>query len=526
MVNASTTAMDSFERDGYLACQSVALSFALALVTWVSAPLLDPRPLLKGAILATAAAVIGAIAVIFELRRAAMQRQWFASPLPSLAAGLLAVLLLSAVSLHTGIAYAVIGAACLRMLVVVFQARPVTTIVPILAGAAVGYWAFLLSFVDGYKKPWIEPAIQSGTVHVDLFFHAAIANMLSGYDVGSLGVDGLAAFPYHFGSHRIANVLCALLGIEPLLFYSVVFPLIFGPLFICVMYFFVVAFRRFLKRVGATGEDSEGNASGWYWAVFAIFFVGVIATPYRRELGVWDNVFHSESFGIAVLCAYLGGIWLFDQLGGARQLRLTWWSGPMLALYLAALCVLKISVGLVMGCVFAYALLRSRMPRLQQLPGLLVIALPLAYGFWLTRTDVEGAEAGPGLISMLKPFAFLRESVNPDRYLYSFLAFFGPLITFAALRLLSSRSGPRPGLWSRVRDHALLDVELAIAITVAAIVPGLVLSVPQGSTNFFAEVAYWWVQPMAAVVMSSALAIFASPKKHRYIRSACGQKIV
>lgn len=504
---------DPFEVGGYLACQCVAICFALALHHWVLAPSLAPGATLTTAILAAATAVVGTIAVTFEVRLLAMRRHWFESPLPALAIGFLAGLaLLWAVATRADIAYVTFGMVAVRLLMTAVRAGPRAAVVPMLAGVAIGYWAFLLSFVDGYKTPWIEQAILSGTVHVDLLFHAAIANMLGGYGVGSLGVDGLATFPYHFGSHRLMMVLYGLLGIDPLQFYSVVFPLIFSPLFVCVMFLFAVAFKGFLTRVEGN-ESSPGNSPAWYWAVASICFIGVIAAPTRRELGVWENAFHSESFGVALLVAYLGGIWLFDQLGGQKRLRITWWGGLLLALYLWVLCLLKISVGLVIGAVFGYALLRSRESIYRKLLGCLAIALPLGYGLWLTRANTNGDQAAASLLESIKPFAFLRDSVGPDLYVFSFLAFFGPVIIFVLYRLLFPRQNRTSGLRLRLKNRTLLDVELAVVITVTSVLPGIVLEVPQGSTNFFAEVSYWWMQPLMAIVVSRVLTRFTAASR-------------
>ena len=509
-LSSSTSTHDPFEVGGYLACQCVAICFALALHHWVSAPTLTPDASLTTAILAAAAAVIGTVAVIFEVRLLAMRRHWFQSPLLALAIGFLAGLaLLWAVPKHVDIAYVTFGVAVIRLLMMAVSAGPRAALVPMLAGVAIGYWAFLLSFADGYKTLWIEQAILSGTVHVDLLFHAAIANMLSGYGVGSLGVDGLATFPYHFGSHRLMMVLYGLLGMGPLPFYSVVFPLIFGPLFVCVMFLFAVAFKGFLARVEGSGS-SPGSTPAWYWAVASICFIGVIAAPTRRELGVWENAFHSESFGVALLVAYLGGIWLFDQLGEQMRIRITWRTGVLLALYLWVLCLLKISVGLVIGAVFGYVVLRSRETIFRKLLGCVAIALPLGYGLWLTRANTNGGQADTSLLDSIKPFAFLRDSVGPDFYVFSFLAFFGPVIIFVLYRLLLPRQKQAPVLRLRLKSHTLLDVELAIVITVTSVLPGIVLAVPQGSTNFFAEVSYWWMQPLMAVVVSRVLMRFTA----------------
>ncbi|PLQ01527.1 hypothetical protein [Cupriavidus pauculus] len=490
-------------RAGYVACECAAIVFALALAWWLAGPSPKVDPALGHALLAATAAVMVTLCAVFEFHELGKRWEWPDSALSALILGLLLGLLaLWLGRQHDIIAGTAIAAVCARLLIVMYQTGLSATLIPALAGACMGYWGFLLSYVDGYKTLWIDQAIQSGTVHVDLLFQSAVANMLSNYGVGSLGVDGLQPFPYHFGSHRAMIVMYELLGLDPLRFYSVVFPLIFVPVFVCVMFFFANALRTWLLQTDAAKNDWRNQNPGWFWAGLSVFFIGVIPIAERRELGVWDNVFHSESFGVAMLFAYFGGIWILEQLRKYGQIRTTFLTALALGLYIYALCMLKISVGLVFGCAVGYALLRSRIGLVQRLFGLLAVAVPLLLGLWLTRSNGEGGESGHGLMAMIKPFAFLRAIVTPDAYWLSFVAFFGPFVTFVALRLLNERWKWPSDLSSRFRDHRLMDVELAIVITIAAVIPGILLDVPQGSTNFFAEVAYWWVQPLLAVLLS------------------------
>lgn len=502
-------ARDTFLLAGYAACQSVTIVFALALAWWLSQPPFNDDAALNQAILASVSAVMATLATIFELRGAAWYKTRFNSSLPALAGGVLLGALYIGACRQQAIALAVIGASGFRLLGVLWQLGPRAAPTPVLAGSAMGYWAFLLSYADGYKTLWIHHAIQSGSVHVDLLFQAAVASMLSNYGIGSLGVEGLSPFPYHFGSHHVMIVLYELLGIPPLQFYSVVFPTIFAPLFICAMYCFAEATRALLDGA-STRQASTMAGSNWFWAISGILFVGIIPVATRRELGIWENSFHSESFGIAILFAYVGGIWVLTQLRTRGQVRLTRCTAPILALYLVALCVLKISVGLVFGATVAYALIRNRRSWPEKAGGLVTIGLPLVYCLWLTRSSNEGGAAGPTLVEMIKPFAFLREIVKPEWWGLAFAGFFGPLILLVTLRLLWPAPDALRSLPSRLRNHTLMDVELAIIITIVSVLPGIVLDVPQGSTNFFAEVSWWWVQPALAAVLTRHLVHFAS----------------
>ncbi len=396
----------------------------------------------------------------------------------------------------------------------IYRARSLSTLVALCASALVGYWAFLLTYVDGYKTPWVDEAVLSGTAHVDMMFHAAIVNMLNGFHAPSLGIDGIAPFPYHFASHYLVGLLCQLLGVGSLEFYAIVFPLLLAPPFLLALYVFGMAFRGYLIRIGHVdgNDDSNPSSFGPFWVSLFIVFVGLISASYRRDLGIWDNAFHSESFGVAVLFSYIAGVWLIDQLGRETPIRLRWYAFPLIAAYLTVLCSLKISVGAVVGALLAYAVLRLPMAWTQRVLAWLAMSCAVIYGYIETQVVTQGENSGPGLMDMIKPFAFIRDVLPPDRWTPSFFAFFGPTILFIGLRMYLTRHKARRSSLRGTLFGVPLDVEFVAAITLISIAPGLILSIPQGATNFFSEVSYWWVQPMLAVVLASLFIAATRPR--------------
>ncbi|BCF98099.1 hypothetical protein PPGU19_026680 [Paraburkholderia sp. PGU19] len=368
----------------------------------------------------------------------------------------------------------------------------------------IGYWTFLLSFVDGYKTPWVNEATMFGQVHVDLLFHSAIVNMLRLYSVGSIGVDGAIPFPYYFGSHRIVEALSGILDIQPLTFYSVVFPLLLGPLFLAMFFFFAVSFQTFLLNREYFNRDSPSLRSELFWLVSAIVFIGIFPVEFRRNLGLFDNVFHSESFGIGVLVAYLPGVFFFEYIGRRSHMRLSVVWMILGGVYLAGLCMVKFSVASVLAGTAAYLLLRLKLAWRHRLFGFLTITMPLGYGLWITRGSPSG-DSGPSVMEMIKPFAFLRDLIEPRLWVVSFVAFFGPFILFVLLRLMLPRTSTRKTWPARFRALEFLDLEVLSVLLTISVIPSLVISVPQGSTNFFSEVSYWFVLPMLSVVLSDRL---------------------
>jgi hypothetical protein len=498
--------------DGYIACSSATVVFAVALVGCYSDMQTgtEATQALCNAIYATLATVLVVIAIMFELADGLHDR--ISAPVSvSVVVGLAAIApVMSVMRLHPFVWLAAAVMFGLRMLrLLARNASWRRAIAPLLGGAAVGYWTFLLSFVDGYKTPWINEAALLGQVHVDLLFHSAIVNMLRSYGVGSIGVDGVLPFPYYFGSHRIVEALISILRVPPLEFYSVVFPLLLGPLFLAVFFFFAVSFQRYIVNDQRSNPDRPGGRSSLFWWLLVIVFIGVFPAQFRRQLGLFDNVFHSESFGIGMLFAYLPGILFFECTGCQSSTRL---NGGWLVLgggFLAGICALKLSVACVLAGAAAYLLLRLKVSWRHRVCGFAMIAAPLCYGIWTTRGSPSG-DSGPGLTDMIKPFAFLRDLIEPRLWLYSFIAFFGPFILFALLRTFH-RTVPLNRFWEDVKALKLIDLEVLTALLIVSVIPSMVLSIPQGATNFFSEVSFWFVLPMLTVMLFERLRLFGRP---------------
>ncbi|MDM0122286.1 hypothetical protein [Variovorax arabinosiphilus] len=501
-----------FARTGYLGCLVATLSLAVAMFLTLRSPLLftgQDSEIINAALVSVTASLC-AICMSFEVYISRATR----SPFISLIVGIVATpAFVWIFAFHSILPWAATAMVLIRQIVISRGIRSRSLLAVVLPSAMIGYWVFLLTYVDGYKTPWINEAVATGTVHVDMLFHAAIVNMISEFNAPSLGIDGTTPFPYHFGSHKIAALFCHLLGIGAIKFYAIAFTLLFGPLFILSFFFFSTSFLLFLSRTEyTTARERKIIYSKWFWISFFLVFVGLIPATDRRNLGVWDNAFHSESFGVAILASYLAGIWILDQLGHKISVGLRWYSYPAIGVYLIALCSLKISVGAVVGCLLAYITLRLPLTLIQRSLAWLAMSSALVYGYFATQVAAQGANAGPGLMQMIKPFAFIKDVLPPERWLPSFFAFFGPMIVFSILRLHRFSLPNAPGAIA-ILNAVPRDVELIIIITLISIAPGLILSVPQGSTNFFAEVSYWWVQPMLSVMLASTFAAFAGLRR-------------
>jgi hypothetical protein len=64
--------------------------------------------------------------------------------------------------------------------------------------------AIVLLSVGSSGRFFLPEEMAMGSAHSDAYFHIALANMISKFQVPSIGADGLEIIQYHFGSHFVA----------------------------------------------------------------------------------------------------------------------------------------------------------------------------------------------------------------------------------------------------------------------------------------------------------------------------------
>ena len=82
----------------------------------------------------------------------------------------------------------------------------------------------------------------------DTLYHSAIAAGIENYGYSTLLVNSDAFHNYHFGSHMIMGLFAALFRIPTYFSYCYFYPIVFGPLYIYLLFSVPARIRRYLGK--------------------------------------------------------------------------------------------------------------------------------------------------------------------------------------------------------------------------------------------------------------------------------------
>src|SRR5688500_14288014 len=165
--------------------------------------------------------------------------------------------------------------------------------------AAFSVWAAGVVWGLNYKNPlFIENFILNGNVHHDSLHITSFANMLRTYHVASIGIDGLVAVPYHWGTMWLFGQWSNLTGAHLLDFYQLGYPVTMIPFFFGGTLAFAVTLRNRRRAPGAAADLTDDFR---FWLVFLAACIGIIPISGLDGMGVWtSNFLISESYTVAV----------------------------------------------------------------------------------------------------------------------------------------------------------------------------------------------------------------------------------
>ena len=151
-----------------------------------------------------------------------------------------------------------------------------------------------------YLSPLYEAQYVSGHAHIDTLFHSAIANMLQYFGQSSIGVEGVVAFPYHFGSHLLMAGVSRLLHLSVLQSYHLVYPTLVLPLWLGSFLLLSEVIRQ---------KWFPSIERRWLTIVALLIFFfsisGIMPEKFRDSVGAWNNIIISESYACAIMFLYL-----------------------------------------------------------------------------------------------------------------------------------------------------------------------------------------------------------------------------
>jgi hypothetical protein len=213
-----------------------------------------------------------------------------------------------------------------------------------------------------YHDPLFIPAIRLGTAHIDTVFHSSVCGMIQTHGVPSVGLDGTPYLPYHWGSHLIFVLMAPVVGMSPLEFFNLAYPVIFVPQLVYAL--LVFGATRGLCNLGA-GRGPLAPRPGWaFYLMLTAGLFGILpAAVSVASKQWWYLAYTSESYCLGLTLA-IQGIVAFEEWVRDVHLRASGngvrWMAACLFFpgVFAALALLKLSVMGLLGAAAGYAWLR------------------------------------------------------------------------------------------------------------------------------------------------------------------------
>lgn len=338
-----------------------------------------------------------------------------------------------------------------------------------------------------YQTPVFEEGLARNQGHLDELFHIAVSNMIRTYGVPSTGLDGVPYLPYHFGSHFALAALAELLGTTGLKSYSLVYPIVFPPLFLFTLQ---TAGLQLFESLHANSRWLSFRATFLMWFVPMTIIAGVIPLSVASNVGVSSTDIVSESWCIALILLFC----LIGAIGPYLKFPESIVVPPLERVIAAALfpvmvmllTLCKASVGFAVIVVGSYLAVRSPLIRRNRFSiGVFVVAVILGvYAIKITKTPTPD-----GLT--IRPFDFLQTYVPRTSWAWYFLVNYSWLaaLTYSTLRCRVTESWK--GFRTSVLTNRLLEVEIAIVSALAGFVPGMLLRIGGGSASYFLDIQRW-----------------------------------
>ena len=350
---------------------------------------------------------------------------------------------------------------------------------------------FALIVFPRAHPPFANEQAYLGYLFDDGYYHMALTQMLIGYGVPSIGIDGLLWDPYHVGSHYIVGRLTVTSGGEVAHSFPAFMHLLFLPLL--------------LRSLVAATLDAEAGASRSLNVIIAAVLSMVVCYASLTN----DIIFISPSYLVSIAAA--AAVAPFLLLAARRRLPLNSfvWAGLLAAIPI--LISLKVSSGQLFALLVIYVVWRLPPSRGKAISltlaavALTVIFLPM---FASSRDHAEQL-----IFSPLK--YYLTDEVLVWRRPFFFLIYSIFSLAYIGCRLAAEGALARGGLKPALREGRLVDAESLLFVVVAGYFPGTVLFHPQLIWLYFYDFQAWIALPLVAGTMMSKGAAQWNGERHR-----------
>jgi len=368
---------------------------------------------------------------------------------------------------------------------------------------------YLIALLWGGKShnPLYFEKIALGEAHIDLVYHAGIANLMKTHGFATTGMDGNMYLPYHWASHFVAGRFSELLHIAPVKFYNfslcvVFFPLFFKALLLAVMevrdYLLLTRAPQPLKGIQPTFPDlrvdsplgAGGSVKGQdliaVFIMFALFIPLIMRVPgalYGESTLMAATV---SMLIFALLFRYLQSTKSSDtskvsddfaqnsnssdtfEVSGESDSVIDKINFTAASLLIGGLALFKISFGFILTCVYAYVFLRKKWYRSLWKIGVFLLSITIFATIYMYNHETGGsANAGFNPRHTLR---MILELLTPRMWLYYALCIF--CFGFLLYKKI------------KLKERDTLLIELLLLVPIIGFVPVALINLEHNSMYF------------------------------------------
>lgn len=356
-------------------------------------------------------------------------------------------------------------------------------------GIGFGCWTTLRCYGnEGYLSPLSLELFERGMLpHVDTLFLTSISNMIRFYGIPSTGLQGTPYAPYHSCILAIYAWLSNLLNTETITTFVLMTPL----LVISLSYGAMLRCAMLLQRLFG---DSQVFSCFVAALLIGACTIGLFSGSTDAAVASWHSDLASVTYSFSLFLLFsmmeISLCWMWGHVRSSNT------DYPFLKsvglglgsfILAAATTFSKGSVGFLYVCCFGFLLLRSGMWKF------LPLSL-MAGGAGLGCAAVLGLFEGGRIPWSFRLANFFFSYVKTEWLTHLLLCFLWPICACFVLSCLAGRRKDQATSLNAI-------TEVILFLVVLSLMPGLLLAIPGGSADYFANVSVF--------VGLAALAAFA-----------------
>lgn len=335
------------------------------------------------------------------------------------------------------------------------------------------------------KLIWFGPYVSldpigdvlSGQIHIDTLYHSSIAESFITNGYPSIQQNAPLKLSYHCFSHLLIAGISCVTNLPCLIVYAYLYPIIFVPIFIALIFACIKQYRVTTKKEFTLLD----------YCSIILFFCGFFYMPLLNKIGFfWNAVYNSQSFLISIIVLLI----FFRILKPIKKIK---YGCIFIEVVLTPTAILlssysKISTGFIFTLLICYYYFRHYLS-IKSTKYVYTIIYLLVFGiyYYCVQHGTPVSLSLPESSSMFNFFHFAKTYIAKPLILVHYLFIFIPCIG-----LLTLKDGKIFSKEILFNDNNLF-IEVSWLLSLAGILPGMLLKIDGGSALYFVFAAFIFV---------------------------------